>query len=279
MGEIERPRLWKLQFTTDPGAHVMLLGIRPLSLADFTAQATSAFGQCSRKELLLFVHGYNVKFEDALLRTAQVAYDLHFVGIPALFSWPSEGAASMYTVDVNNVTWSRPHFAQYLQVLREQLGTQTVHIVAHSMGTRLVAETIAAMTPPQAAFGARFRQIVLAAPDIDADTFKNFAKAFPEKADRFTLYASSADKALAASKIVNGYPPAGDAGQNLVIVNAVDTVDASTVYTDFIGHAYYGDNRSVLSDIFQVIRNGTPPQDRQLKEMTRGDQRYWLFSP
>ena len=279
MGQIERPRLWKLQFTADHTAHVTLLGTASLSPAAFVENAKSALSQCAKKEVLLFVHGYNVKFEDALLRTAQIAYDLHFVGIPALFSWPSEGSTPKYAVDMNNITWSRPHFAEFLRVLREQLAAETVHIIAHSMGNRLIAETISSMTSAQAMSGARIRQIVLAAPDVDAGTFKNFAKSFSEKADQFTLYASSHDLALAASKFVNKYPLAGDAGPNLVIVEPVDTVDASEVDTSFMGHSYYGENRSVLSDIFHVIRNGTPPQNRQLKEMTRDGQRYWLFNP
>jgi esterase/lipase superfamily enzyme len=37
------------------------------------------------------VHGYNVSFDDAALRTAQLAYDLTFDCPAAFFSWPSKG--------------------------------------------------------------------------------------------------------------------------------------------------------------------------------------------
>ena len=280
MGEIERPRLWKLQFREDPKKHVVVLGLEPLSPTAFSARAQGALNRSSKKEVLLFVHGYNVGFADAVSRAAQIAYDLHFEGLPALYSWPSEGSVPKYTVDETNVTWSRPRFAQFLSVIRENLGAETIHIIAHSMGNRLVAETIASMTPPLTTRGARIRQIVFAAPDIDAATFRDLAAAFHKKAERFTLYASSEDKALKASKVIHKYPRAGESGLALVVIGSVDTVDATAVDTSLMGHSYYGENRSVLTDIFELIRRGSPPEERfGLMPKEKYGARYWLFSP
>jgi esterase/lipase superfamily enzyme len=278
-GNIEKPRLWKLQFREDPGKHVMVLGIEPVSPTAFAARAQSAVTGSAIKEVLVFIHGYNVAFRDAVERTAQVAYDLEFGGLPALFSWPSEGSILRYNIDLNNVDWSRPRFAQFLSLVRENLGAETVHLIAHSMGNRLVAETIANLIAPQTNRGARIRQIVFAAPDIDAGTFKDFAKAFHKKAERFTLYASSEDKALKASKVLHRYPRAGESGLGLVVVDSVDTVDATAVDTSLMGHSYYGDCRSVISDIYYVIR-GSPPHERfGLRPRQRDGAPYWLFSP
>jgi esterase/lipase superfamily enzyme len=280
MGEIERPRFWKLQFREDPEKHVAVLGLEPLSLRAFAARAQGALNRSSKKEVLLFVHGFNVGFADAVSRAAQIAYDLHFEGLPAMYSWPSEGSVPKYTVDETNITWSRPRFAQFLSVVREELDAETVHIIAHSMGGRLVAETIASVTPPPTTRGARLRQIVFAAPDIDAATFKDLATAFHEKAERFTVYASSEDKALKASRVIHKYPRAGDSGLGLVVVGSVDTVDATAVDTSFVGHSYYGDNRSVLADVFELIRRGSPPQERfGLEPREKYGARYWFFSP
>ncbi len=38
------------------------------------------------------MHGYNTSFDNALYRTAQIAYDLDFDGATFLYSWPSGGA-------------------------------------------------------------------------------------------------------------------------------------------------------------------------------------------
>jgi esterase/lipase superfamily enzyme len=45
------------------------------------------------------VHGFNVSFENALRRTAQIAYDLDFDGAPFLFSWPSRDSLLSYASD------------------------------------------------------------------------------------------------------------------------------------------------------------------------------------
>jgi esterase/lipase superfamily enzyme len=109
------------------------------------------------------------------------------------------------------------------------------------MGNRLLTEAFATLAKPVAG-EAHVRQVVFAAPDVDAATFKEAAHAFGGKAERFTLYASSRDKALAASKAVHKYSRAGDAGVDIVVVDTVDTIDASAVDTSLLGHSYYGDN-------------------------------------
>ena len=114
----------------------------------------------------------------------------------------------------------------------------------------------------------RFHEVVLTAPDIDADVFRrDLAPVIVAAADRVTLYASSNDEALIASRAVHGYRRAGDSGENVVVVPGVDTVDVSNVDTSLIGHCYYGNNRTVLADLFELIHSSTPP-----------DQRRWLRS-
>jgi esterase/lipase superfamily enzyme len=277
MGRVERPSIWKLEFREDPDKHVVVLEVESLSLNQFTDRARGLLSQ-GRNEILLFVHGYNVGFTDAVSRTAQIAYDLHFEGIAALYSWPSEGSVPKYTVDETNIDWSQPRFVQFLSTMREKTGAEAIHIIGHSMGNRLVAETLAAMADHPSLAAALMRQVAFAAPDLDAAKFKDLAIRFQGKAERFTLYASSHDKALQASKVVHKYPRAGEAGMDLVITASTDTIDATAVDTSLIGHSYYGDNRSVLGDLFDLIRRGTPPEQRfGLKPKRRYGSQYWLF--
>jgi esterase/lipase superfamily enzyme len=79
-----------------------------------------------------------------------------------------------------------------------------------------------------------------------------------------TLYASSNDKALVASRDLHGgYGRLGESGESIVVMPNLDTVDASSVSTDFVGHNYYSDNRSVVSDIKYLILKGLTPQERE----------------
>jgi esterase/lipase superfamily enzyme len=48
-------------------------------------EATNAGKQADTPEALVFVHGYNVNFNDAVRRAAQIAYDLEFAGIPMVY--------------------------------------------------------------------------------------------------------------------------------------------------------------------------------------------------
>ena len=60
-------------------------------------------------QALLFVHGYNVTFESALYRTAQIAFDLEFDGVPFLFSWPSKGDFQSYRADLDRANGCKRH--------------------------------------------------------------------------------------------------------------------------------------------------------------------------
>ena len=93
-----------------------------------------------------------------------------------------------------------------------------------------------------------------------------------------TLYASSNDEALVASRAVHGYRRAGESGDTLVVVPGVDTVDVSEVDTSLIGHSYYGSNSTVLADLFELMHGSKPPDQRKwLRSMRLGALKYWKF--
>jgi esterase/lipase superfamily enzyme len=97
-------------------------------------------------------------------------------------------------------------------------------------------------------------------------------------ADRVTLYASSNDEALVLSKKVHGYPRAGDSGAELIVLPGMDTIDVSTVDTSLLGHSYYGNNLTVLADLFDVLHESKPAESRPwLSPVQAGPLRYWIF--
>jgi esterase/lipase superfamily enzyme len=81
-----------------------------------------------------------------------------------------------------------------------------------------------------------------------------------------------------ASKKVHGYPRAGDSGRGLVIVPGIETIDATKVDTSLLGHSYFAEERSVLADMFHIIRDGQRANLRfgLLPVDTQGG-RYWTF--
>jgi esterase/lipase superfamily enzyme len=125
----------------------------------------------------------------------------------------------------------------------------------------------------------RFHEVILTAPDIDAETFRELAGEILPAARRTTLYASSKDLALDASHRIHGYGRAGDTRPEIVVVPGLDSVDASEVDTSFLGHSYFGDERSVVSDILLMLRNGLGPRDRGLRPRECSAGKFWIFPP
>jgi esterase/lipase superfamily enzyme len=279
VGTLESPSVLRLEFRQDPERHVVLLGVHPQPDREFYADLRKCVEQTARKEAFVFIHGYNVGFEKAVRRTAQIAYDLKFKGAPIVYSWPSQEGLLSYTVDETNVAWTVPHLKDFLLGVAQQSGATSVHLIAHSMGNRALTSALRELALEHKAECPRFHEVVLTAPDIDADVFRrDLAPAIVGMADRVTLYASSNDEALMASRAVHGYRRAGDSGNAMVVVTGVDTVDVSEVDTSLIGHSYYGSNTTVLADLFELVQGSKPPDQRKwLRAMRLGALKYWKF--
>lgn len=251
VGEVERPSVWRGDLFEDPQEHMVVHGIVPQAEDAWFATLRDVVAGSDAQDAFVFVHGYNVTFEEALLRTAQIAYDLKFRGAPICFSWPSQGGVAEYTVDEANVRWATSHLERFLLALKARSGAARIHLIAHSMGNRALTETLQRLRATLKPGETLFHEIVLAAPDVDADTFRDdLAPALLPTANRVTLYASSRDAALQLSRKVHGYPRAGEAGDGLVVVPGLETVDVSEVSGS---HSYIGNNGRVLDDLGALL--------------------------
>ncbi|KRQ08140.1 alpha/beta hydrolase [Bradyrhizobium manausense] len=281
LGELTSPSWWHLEFSANPEKHVILKSVGALGRDAFVNTLKDSLAAADLHDVLIFVHGYNVTFEDAVRRAGQLAVDLKFAGRTLLYSWASAADTRKYTVDESTIDWSRDHFEAFLQLALGEIGAGKVHVIAHSMGNRAVINTLEGVTSWRLpADAAKLGQIVFAAPDIDRDRFVQLAAKFKGCAARVTLYASSRDVALLASKFVHGYPRAGEAGEALTIVDGVDTIDASLVDTSLVGlrHSYFGEKRSILNDMFSLIVQQLAP-DQRFDLQAAGDavRRYWSY--
>jgi esterase/lipase superfamily enzyme len=278
LGELEGPSILKLEFRADPSRHIVLLKVESYSERTFRDQISARIATSQRKHVLLFVHGFNVTFDDAMRRTAQVAYDLAFDGPAVAFSWPSQGSASplAYTRDQRNADLSAASLRRLLELLTSDSDV-TVHVIAHSMGNRVLTNALQQLTPARRQGG--LREIAFVAPDIDAELFKRIVKQIAGKATRMTLYASSRDGALAVAQRVAGYQRAGQAGSQILVVPEIQTIDASEVDTSLLGlnHSYFADNSTIVSDLFTLLK-GQPPQERfGLAPIVTASGTYWRF--
>lgn len=232
------------------------------------------------RECFVFVHGYNVTFEAAALRTAQITYDLRTVGgyhgVPLLFSWPSAGNQLAYSWDRTEIAHSKDPLKEFLLDVTGRSGAASVNVLAHSMGADAVARAIADIDGDETVFN----QVILAAPDIDAYVFeRELLPKIAKKAVRTTVYCSSNDLALHASYCFNNAHRVGDSSRGLIVLKDMDTVDASQVRTDLLGHSYYGDCLELAADIGVLLRTNTAPdaQERHLLRRQLHNLAYWVF--
>lgn len=276
VGEIERPSPWRGDFFEDPDVHMVLFAVHALADTEWTARVRRAVEGSPDEDAFVFVHGYNVTFEEAVLRTAQIAYDLRFGGAALCWSWPSQGGYAEYTVDEENVRWSTGHLVRFLREVRDRSGARRIHLVAHSMGNRALTEALLRIGRELGGAGAPFDQVVLAAPDLDAETFRqDVAPAIRGTAQNVTLYASTNDVALQLSRRVHGSPRAGEAGEDIVVVPGIDTVDVSRVSG---GHSYIGNSGRVLNDLGEVLVHRVRVEQRPgVVEKAWRRLRYWLL--
>ena len=218
------------------------------------------------RQAMVFIHGYNTSFNDAAIRAAQLSTDLEHSGLTAFFSWPSKGTLLGYVADEASIQYSEKYITEFLTNFVQKSGAKRVHIIAHSMGNRGLLEAIHRINKntPEIQFG----QIILAAPDIDADVFEELADAYTKQSEQTTLYVSPADKAVGASKWIHSHARAGFTPP-VSIVPAIDTIEVETeVDLLQLGHGYFAEHASLLGDIDKLIAFNLHACDRD--ELSEG---------
>lgn len=280
LAAVERPAFWRFEFYPDPEKHIVLQKVAAEPKNQFFRDISGLVASSPAKEAFVFIHGYNVSFEDAALRTAQLAYDFNFKGAPIFYSWPSRGRLFGYLDDEDTIQQSVAPLRQFLQEVADQTGASVVHVIAHSMGNRAMLPALSqlAADPHFKSFG-KFNTIVFAAPDVDRDVFISLVGTIHNPSNKITLYVSEHDQALAASHLLfHKEPRAGEGGSNAIVLAGIDTVDVSRLSMDALGHSYFGDNRIVIEDLLKFFKGQLAPRPG-LSKIAIGNLALWQMLP
>ena len=99
-----------------------------------------------RKEVVLFVHGYNTSFESAALTMGELC---HFLGrdfVCGIFTWPAGGHRGIlfgYDVDRESAEYAVEDLVKTIRIVGRTPGVERIHLIAHSRGTDTVASALA----------------------------------------------------------------------------------------------------------------------------------------
>jgi len=258
-----------------------LIEIKTMVADDYWSAISSRLAklEISERVAVIFVHGYNVSFENAAAHAAQIGFDLSVKGAMAFFSWPSQGALNRYSADEATIEASEPFIARFIEDFVTTSGAQKVHIIAHSMGNRGVLRAIDRIAnKAQKHTGVLIGQVILAAADVDADTFRNLCGAYVRVSRRTTLYVSSRDRAVEASRWLHDFARAGLLPP-IMIVPGIDTINVTNADLTTLGHGYVADARGVLEDMHQLLVHDAPPSRRFALRQGETDagERYWII--
>ena len=153
---------------------------------------------------MVFIHGFNNRFEDSVYRFAQIVHDSGAHSAPILVTWPSRGSVLAYGYDRESTNYTRNALEDLFQFLARDPDIKEVSILAHSMGNWLALESLRQMAIRNGRLPAKFKNIMLAAPDVDVDVFRSQIADMGKPRPQFTLFVSRDDRALAVSRRVWG---------------------------------------------------------------------------
>jgi esterase/lipase superfamily enzyme len=217
-----------------------------------------------RGHVLVFIHGFNNRFADALFRFAQIAHDSKAKAAPILFTWPSRGSAFDYIYDRESANFSRTALERGLKALVSDPEVKDVTILAHSMGTWLAVEALRQMAIREGNIPSKIKNVVLASPDLDVDVFARQWTEMGDKRPKFTILISQDDKALAASRFLSGginrvgaIDPTEEPYRTSIEKAGITVIDLTKLKTgDSLNHGKFAESPEIVQLIGTRIADG-----------------------
>lgn len=207
---------------------------------------------------LVFIHGYNTSFDEAVYRTTQIVHDAQYPGTPVLFTWASAGRTIDYVYDSNSATVARDSLEQTLRLLAKS-GASRIDIIAHSMGTWLTMEALRQLAiTNDGDLDGKLGDVILASPDIDIDVFRSQMRRYGTPKKPFLLLLSRDDNALRISGLIAGNRPrVGGYDDDAALAKlGVTVADLTEVHSaDRLNHAKFADNPLLIQALGQQLRS------------------------
>ena len=197
---------WPASPPGDPHRDFVTVSAEYLDKPGFSAALATTAKRMRRSKAMVFVHGFNNRFDDAAYRLAQIVQDSKSPVIPVLFSWPSRGVVSLsaYEYDRESANQSRQALEQLLDTVAFSPSIKEVTVVCHSMGCLLTMEALRSRSIRAGKIGAKVRNVLLMAPDVDFNVFREEMRQVGSNRPRFALFLSQDDHALKISKSIWG---------------------------------------------------------------------------
>lgn len=235
--------------TPDPDRHFMLAESRDLRPAAFEAAVRAELAEQppSEREAVIFVHGFNTTFIEGVYRTAQLDYDLRLPGVITHYSWPSLGAPFAYAHDRDSALFARDGLIEMIHRIRAAGPNRTI-LIAHSMGTHLLMESLRQMALTHDPALAGIGGVILIAPDLDVELFRQQVSVIGTLPQPFLIIVSQRDRVLNLSARLTGQPSRlGNIPNAEAIADLPVTVIDVSAFGSGDGHFTVGSSPALVS--------------------------------
>jgi esterase/lipase superfamily enzyme len=152
---------------------------------------------------VIWIHGYRLSFPASTAYCAPIARDLNIDANVLTFDWASSESVLGYTSDLTQLPESTKHLVELLKTINNDVKTQKIVIIAHSLGCRLVCLALQQLRADPDVGNLKLDQVVFLAPNVDREEFdRNFKSELEALVNRLTIYVASDDNVLLLGKLL-----------------------------------------------------------------------------
>ena len=250
----------------------------------FLARIDERLARARNRQLVLYVHGYRVTFDEISVQMGSFA---HYLGHGAMvtFQWPTGLNFWNYVTDCPRAERYIPDIERLIALLARS-SAEKINVMAYSCGSPLVAAALVRLRGRHPAEGhaelaKRYRlgNVIFVASDVDLKTFaREHVPPTLDLAEQLLVYVSRRDRALGFSNLLAGASRIGkpdiadltprelDRLAADVRFQAIDVSDVRGAHEmgGMKGHGYWYANDWISTDIILSLRHPLPPAQRCL---------------
>ncbi len=263
---------WPKRLPPNPATDFATLKADELTLDAAKKWLSASVRKSPDRSVLVFIHGFNNRFEDSVYRFAQIIQDSGVQSAPVLVTWPSRGSLLAYGYDRESTNYTRNALENLFQYLARDPEVKEVSVLAHSMGNWLALESLRQMAIRNGRLPAKFKNVMLAAPDVDVDVFRSQIADMGKQHPQFTLFVSRDDRALALSRRVWGdiprlgsIDPEQPPYKKELEANKITVIDLTKIkVSDDLNHSKFAESPQVVQLIGKRISEGQTLTDNRV---------------
>jgi len=274
-----------------------LKAVEQLEQSAFVGQVQKLVQESPYRALLVVVHGFREAFPSALRKTTFLGHVLDINTPVLLFDWPGNQGSTPggYRRAQRVAKASGAELARTLELIIREIQPERLWLIANSMGAQVAVDAFRLLYEQADLADAEteIADVLLTAPDVDFEEFDtHFQQALKALARKTTIYVSSNDRALVASRLLNRGRRRGEStlspsqlGSAARVVDhdpddeEVTVVDVTPVNRTRNFHNFSLETPEFFDDVFLRLTNKETPRSRLIYAVQAPNGTiYWILT-